>query len=189
MCSKYILPHATPICFILHSGRRVTSLTSPHQNRKVLRNKHSNVTIEKCCRGQNLLPSFRLSLKTRESIDMLCKNELFPFCKNRQSQQYKATLTYERGNSETAANVKKKTLFTFPTPNDLNNNLIKYCTRAFELPCMLQHMNASHTKKPWYYYKPIMQYLSLHCRLINVLWAPSYSHTKADLCSWDTNIK
>jgi hypothetical protein len=59
---------------------------SPPLEQKSTQKKYSEVTIEKCYKGQNLLSSF-LSLQTRKSvINMLCKNELFPFCKNQQSQ-------------------------------------------------------------------------------------------------------
>jgi hypothetical protein len=39
--------------------------------------KNTQVTIEKCNKGL-----FFVTLRLRKSVDILCQNELFPFCKN-----------------------------------------------------------------------------------------------------------
>jgi hypothetical protein len=62
-----------------------SALTIPHHtNRIVLAKKYSEVTIEKCYKGQDLLSLilyFFLSLQTRKSIGMLRQTNCFHFAK------------------------------------------------------------------------------------------------------------
>jgi hypothetical protein len=99
-------------------------------NRKVFKKKYSEVMIEKCYKGQNLLSFFHC--KQGSQLTRYVKT-IFSIFEKIDNHNNRSDINIKTSNSEKVANLTKQ-LFTFSAPNDLSNKFLKYCTRALNHP-------------------------------------------------------